>query len=86
MIVKIDFDSCIINKISCYNDNYYQLPFQVNGCNVIHEKYDGGDNFYGFKLGNIVDGVFIFKYYVNTFDLKMITIDSEKLSEDNDLT
>ena len=41
MLISIEKSKCKhLKDISYYNHNYYELPFQVEGYNVIEEVYD----------------------------------------------
>ena len=41
MLISIEKSKCKhLKDISYYNHNYYELPFQVEGYNVVEEVYD----------------------------------------------
>jgi hypothetical protein len=66
MIISILKEKCEhIKEMSRYNNNYYRLPFFVNGCDVLYEHYNGAEDFKNNEIGNIVDNVFIPKYWLH---------------------
>lgn len=85
MIVEIRQEACVhLQHISYYNNNYYQLPFEVNGCDTVFQSYDGADNFNGNQLGTLVDGEFVAQFYLHTTDEHNTFIfDSKELSDTN---
>jgi len=69
MELKIKKSECLHLNLSCYNSNYYGLPFEINGCDVLHENYDGADNFNGNTIGIInEDGNYVIRYYLHQDD------------------
>lgn len=73
-----------IAEYSVYNSNYYLLPVSIDGRNIIHTSYDGGDNFNGHRIGNLINGELANVLYLNTDVLDdWIEIDSTRISEKN---
>lgn len=59
MIIKINENDCEhLEKISCYNNNYYRVPFEINGCNVIYVRWCGSEDSCMYFLGRYEDGEF----------------------------
>lgn len=73
-----------IAEYSVYNSNYYLLPVSIEGRNIIHTSYDGGEYFNGHRIGNLINGELANVLYLNTDDLDdRIEIDSTRISEEN---
>ena len=67
--IHIDRSKCKhLQNISCYNNNYYELPIKILGCNILFEHYDGGEDFTGNCIGFIENEKFVTKYYLHTND------------------
>lgn len=83
--IFVDKKNCKhLREISYYNNNYYELPFTVNDCNILYEEYYGDESFAGHKLGILIDNIFQAKYYLHTEDhLKFFIIDLQEISENN---
>ena len=80
MLIKIKKSECSL----FYNNNFHKLPFSVNGFDILLEKFDGGDNFCGNSIGNIVDGKFVVKFYLNCdFEQDYFILDSTKIDNQN---
>lgn len=59
MIIKIDINKCEhLKDMSYYNNNYYRLPFEIDGCSIVYEKCDEEYSDYMYFLGNEEDGEF----------------------------
>ena len=59
MIIEIPVASCEhLKSISCYNNNYYKLPFKINDYDVIFEHCDEEYNSYMYFLGTEEEGEF----------------------------
>jgi len=59
MILRIDIGNCEhLKNISCYNNNYYKLPLDIDECNIVYEKCNEDYNSYMYLLGNEEEGKF----------------------------
>ena len=59
MIVKVSIKDCeYLKEISCYNSNYYKLPFTINSCDVVLVNCNEDYNSMDYELGDIIDGQF----------------------------
>lgn len=87
MIIKIKKSDCEhLKDTSFYNNNYYKLPFEVDGCNMLFEHFDGGETFCGNSIGYWIEkhGQFIDRFYLNAeFDDEYFVFDSESFSVEN---
>lgn len=88
MLIQILIANCEHIKLeSWYNNNYYRLPFMVNGYNVLYEEYDGGEEFCGNSIGDFVDGKFIAAFFLHREDNSdYFLIDSETIDTKNKWT
>jgi hypothetical protein len=89
MEVKIASKNCEhLKDISYYNNNYYHLPFSVNGCNILFEYYDGGEVFCGSSVGVMISyGKYEPKYWLHTSDGdECFIFDSESMKDHNEWT
>ena len=69
MLIQIAQDKCEhLKEESYYNNNYYRLPFLVNGFSVLYEYYDGAEEFCGNAIGDFVDGEFVPAFYLHRED------------------
>lgn len=48
-----------IKKLSCYNNNCYKLPFEINGNNIVEVHCDEDYDSYDYKFGKLSDEKFI---------------------------
>lgn len=72
---------------SYYNHNYYQLPFEINGCNILLSSYDGGENFNGYSVGVMKDNKYELKYWLHTEpDDDFFIFDSDCIDTENKWT
>lgn len=81
MIIKLndDFlDNYHIKSISCYNDNYYELPFTINYKNkdykILHIVCDELTNEFNYSLcylegniGEVIDDIYIIPSSANNY-------------------
>ena len=85
MLVQISIANCEhIKEHSYYNNNYYRLPFMVNGYNVLYQEYDSHEEFCGNAIGDFVDGKFVPAFYLhreNNYDYFLF--DSETIATEN---
>lgn len=59
MTTKVSIKYCeYLKEISCYNSNYYKLPFSINSCNVVLVNCNEDYNSMDYELGYIIDGEF----------------------------
>lgn len=59
MIIKVSTKDCEhLKQISCYNSNYYKLPFTINFCDVVLVNYNEDYNSIDYELGDIIGGGF----------------------------
>ena len=59
MIVKVLIKDCEhLKEISCYNSNYYKLPFTINSCDVILVNCNEDYNSMDYELGQVIEGKF----------------------------
>jgi hypothetical protein len=74
-----------LTEHSVYNSNYYRLPFKVNGWGILHQSYDGGDNFLYNALGVFINDKFEPMCYLNTdFEADgLVVFDSELINDNN---
>lgn len=88
MKIIIPQNECIhLTQKSHYNSNYYELPFIVNGCNIIYSSYDGGENFEGHSVGVFNNDKYEPKYWLHTEDKdNEFIIDSELIQSENNWT
>lgn len=57
--IVISLSTCVhLEDISRYNHNYYQIPVEVDGCNVVLEVCDEEYNSYDYYLGSLEEGAF----------------------------
>jgi len=88
MLIKIPFINCQrIDGLSWYNNNYYRLPFDFDGCDTVFEKYCGAEELEEISLGNIIDGKYIAKWHLHDDAMDdIIKIDTEKIYTENRYT
>lgn len=84
-IITVNWDECHhITEASYYNSNYFIMPFQIDGCDILHESYDGGDYFNGYSVGVMDENKFHRKFYLNTDAVDGgFQIDTSRISEEN---
>lgn len=64
MIITFDLDALEhIKEISFYNNNYYKLPYSINGCGVLYNEFDEGTNSDEYYFGDVVEGKFVKKIW-----------------------
>lgn len=92
-ILKIPLTSCEhIVEQSCYNNNFYRLPFLIHGFDVIHEKYNGAEDIEEVSLGFIENGQYVPKLYINILPMyhtslgEVFLVNLDKLSKENFFT
>ena len=86
MEIHVELSGCErIDQISCYDSNYYTLPFTVNGCGIIHESYSGGD-FSGCSIGVLVNDNYVPQYYLHQEECSGFNISSETIGRINQWT
>lgn len=86
MEINIPKDNCIhLTDMSCYNHNYYRLPFAINGCDVLYESYDGGENFNGNSIGILIGNEYQVKFWLHTDDNhnEKFMFDSQSIGKEN---
>lgn len=86
MNVTIPLENCFhLKQVSCYNSNYYELPFSVNKCNSVHVSYGGNEDLSFIALGYFEEGHFKEKYFLNTslIEDEILDFDSSQISIDN---
>ncbi len=85
MLIEIKLSDCIsLKHISCYNQNYYQLPFKINNCNVIFENFGGDEELETLELGLLDGNKFIRAFYISPDCYKFdhyIILDKEVVEE-----
>lgn len=88
MIVKIKESDCErIEDLSYYNHNYYELPFTINGCTMLHIIECDCYGVQDISLGCIQDNEYIIKFYVNEEPVNETFIfNSESISIENKFT
>jgi hypothetical protein len=52
--------------LSHYDNDYWELPFTVIGCDVLHSRYLFGDDWDGYSIGIEENGKFIEKFFLHT--------------------
>ena len=76
-----------IESISYYNHNYYEIPFTVNGCNILFQDYNGADEFMGYSVGNMTEEGFVPKFWLHTNDRsEKVIFDSDTIKDHNEWT
>lgn len=90
MIVKIMAEDCQhIKDCSDYNNNYYKLPFKVNGCDFILEEARDDEKYCVYSLGKSAKE-FVPEFYLNEYSDDILSpvfiFDSEKISTENKFT
>jgi hypothetical protein len=59
LIIKFETKSLErIDYLSIYNNNYYKLPIEIEGCDTLFEECDENYNVYYWTLGNIKNSQF----------------------------
>ena len=84
MKINIKKSKCKRLDISSYNNNYYQLPFIIDGCDVIYDKYSV--SFDGQSLGyiNLETNKFVSIYWLHQDEVDdHIIIDTETMKTKN---
>lgn len=74
-----------IESLSSYNNNYYALPFAVNGCTILLCSYGGDELYDGGCVGNLdAHNKFHPKFWLHTDErdeLSVFLFDSDEISE-----
>lgn len=85
MKIEVQISDCRHIPKSYYNNNWYYLPFTIEGCNVIHEEYDGAEELEEYSIGVMEDGEYIAKYYMWVDDIlcDSFIIDTNELNLKN---
>lgn len=89
MEIEILFEECVyLESISWYNDNKYEMPFKVNGCNTLNRTYSGAEDFEGDSIGTVISGKYkpIYWLHVSIDDELVFFIDSETILDRNTWT
>ena len=88
MVISVLKEKCEhLKEISCYNSNYYKLPFIINECTILHEKYNGAEDFCGNSIGTIVKGVYVPQLYLHSLNKDgVFMFDSASMSKRNEWT
>jgi hypothetical protein len=73
--------------LSHYDNDYCELPFTVNGCDVLHSPFLYGDDWDGYSIGIEENGKFIEKFFLHTGDgfNDVIEFDSDAIKYYNEL-
>ena len=86
MEIHVELSECErIDRISHYNSNYYTLPFEVNGCSIIHESYSEG-SFSGCSIGILVSSNYVPHFYLHQDETSGFDISSETIGRINQWT
>ncbi len=57
-----------LKDVSYYNNNFYKLPFIVNGCNILCEKFSDDTGFCGNSIGTIVDKKYTPQFFLHSLE------------------
>ena len=81
-----DISDCIhLKELSCYNYNFYKLPFKVNEYDILLASFDGGERYDGGQLGFFDENKkFQTKFWLHTDEegiLDIFIFDSEDISK-----
>ena len=85
MKILIPIKNCEhIKELSHYNDNYYKLPFMVEGIySTLREHYSGDESFDNCSIGYLKDGKYIEQLFLNCDENKdYFVFDSDKISKE----
>ena len=78
----LNINECFhLAKASGYNDNYYLLPFEINGCRIVHIQLDDCSGQSSISIGNFNPEVYHEEYFLNS-EL-IITNDAEEVLDFN---
>ena len=67
MLITVEKNKCeYLKGLSYYNHNLYEIPFQVDGCNIIQEIYDESWDSIFYNFGIIKDKKFISCFQVDS--------------------
>lgn len=88
MKIYISKNNCShLKQLSVYNSNYYQLPFVIDGCDVLFESFDGSETFCGNSIGIMFKGRFEEKFFLHQeHNFDGFFFDSETISDKNQWT
>jgi len=88
VLIQVDKEDCVwLKEASWYNNNYYKLPFKVNGCRFLYEEYDGAEEFCGNVIGEFIEDEFVPVWYLHQIDYsEYFQIDSETMKDKNEWT
>ena len=76
-----------LKEISRYNSNFYRLPFVINGCDVLHEKYNGAEDWCGNSIGTVKNGEYTVQFYLHALEKSgMFLFDSSSMGKKNEWT
>ena len=88
MILMIKKEKCEhLEKESYYNNNYYELPFSIDGASILFERYNSAEEFCGNVIGLFSCGKFVPMKYLHQYDKDdYFVIDSETWDKENKWT